>query len=506
MTFFERLRMNIAKRIAGPEKGAPSIVPFTQVHMRLMGPNFSELEMMNVQHVATCVDIITKRCAATPMRLYARTKSKGPGKHLNYPHREISIQQKDFIASNLPATHKSWLSTAGDVEEIIDHPILDIFGNVNNGMDSPTDLLGYIVPQMLIVGNSLVYKLRGPLKAPMSLCTSDPAYWDIVPGPDNSIERYEFWKAGVPKPYDQADVIHFKLPDVRAGYWGVGVLARHYDSHRTDQAIRNYEQNTFKKAGFLTGLFTTDDERMSAAAAKEMAEQIRAIYTGDRAEKIGFLPKGITYQQLGQTMKDLAHLQGRNFTRAEISAAFQVPEAFLYLNSANLASAREARRMLAENAIWPILRKIEEVWNQRLVSEDFDENLLVMYDSPVPDDRDEDRADVRTYVSLGVLTPDEVRQQKLGMDPVNWAETYPGLIGATKPATVTPGSSNVPSGQQLMMLDEVTKMWTDRQLEVRKRTDAKLLPFENRIKDKSAELFDEMYAEVIDGLKKKPRG
>lgn len=472
---------------------------YAQEGVPLTGTGFDQLMAANIQHVAKCVGMVTVACAATKLRLFVKTKTTGP-KNLNFPHRAVSKAVKERIYEE-----KSWASDAGDIEEITDHPILWVLRNVNNGNDNPMDLYSYIVSQYLLVGNSFVQKARGPGNLPIGINTSDPANWSIVPGPDNTIKQYEYREGAKKQIYTPEDVLHFKLPDPRAGYMGIGILIKCLDSYNTDVAIRKFEQNTFRKGGWITGLFKLDERAgNSETELRAMAAKIRQDYGGTEANKIGVF-KGVEFQQLGQTLKDLNHILGRKLTRNEICNAFDVPEALVELNAANLASAREARMMFAEYGVWPRLRMMEEELNADLVGE-FGDNLMLMFDSPMPNDAVEERNDVIAYIDRGVWTRNEVRE-RMGLPPVPYEETFPGERGGGGFGIMEPAPEEDESpGESEDQGDGKSKAVTPEEESKISRAaywkafDRKLRRHEMIIEKKAKELLDKMWGQVLENM------
>jgi hypothetical protein len=101
----------------------------------------------------------------------------------------------------------------------------------------------------------------------------------------------------------------------------------------------------------------------------------------------------------------------------EIAAAFGVPVTKLLAGSPNRANAQVADAAWMRDTILPYCRLDEEKLNEKLLPLFGIENdAVLVYDNPVPEDRKFTLERHTAYVKAGIMTPDEVRAD-LGLAP-----------------------------------------------------------------------------------------
>jgi phage portal protein BeeE len=127
-------------------------------------------------------------------------------------------------------------------------------------------------------------------------------------------------------------------------------------------------------------------------------------------------------QLLSQSLGDLAALADMRATREDICNAFHVPLAFL-TSETNLANLQAAEHQHLAKAIAPRLQRRDEKLNEQLVPL-FDPTgrLFLASDDPVPANREERLKQQEADLKFGVVTINEVRQER-GLPPVEWGHT-----------------------------------------------------------------------------------
>lgn len=109
-------------------------------------------------------------------------------------------------------------------------------------------------------------------------------------------------------------------------------------------------------------------------------------------------------------------------TREEIANAFHVPLAFLTTET-NLANLQAAEHQHLAKAIAPRVQRRDEKLNEQLVPL-FDPSgrLFLASDDPVPANRAERLQQQETDLKYGVVTINEIRQER-GLAPVDWGHS-----------------------------------------------------------------------------------
>src|SRR5262249_36997483 len=130
------------------------------------------------------------------------------------------------------------------------------------------------------------------------------------------------------------------------------------------------------------------------------------------AGKVVVADNKLKVQLFSQSLGDLAALADMKVTKEDIANAFHVPLSFL-TSETNLANLQAAEHQHMAKAIWPRLQRRDEKINEQLVPL-FDPSgrLFVASDDPVPANGDQDRQQQDLDLKYGVVTINEVRQER----------------------------------------------------------------------------------------------
>ncbi len=119
--------------------------------------------------------------------------------------------------------------------------------------------------------------------------------------------------------------------------------------------------------------------------------------------------KGLEAVKLDQSLVDLDLVDLRRFAAEVIRESFGVPpEVMGNVDNSNRATISAAYYLFATLCLVPRLRTLEDAINQRLLPLFGEENILITYDSPVPDDAEAER-EVKLAVPR-VFTVNEIRE------------------------------------------------------------------------------------------------
>ncbi len=131
---------------------------------------------------------------------------------------------------------------------------------------------------------------------------------------------------------------------------------------------------------------------------------------------------GVRPVQTGFSPKEMEYLSALRWTVEDVARAFNVPKPLLHdLERATYSNIETARRMFWETCVVPELRLFEETLNERLLPMFGDHSLEAEFDTSqveaLRESESEKARRVRIYVSSGVMTVDEARQE-LGLPPM----------------------------------------------------------------------------------------
>ena len=352
--------------------------------------------------------------SSVPLRLYVRTDAQGTQKF--WRTRKVSRNRKAYLLGDSerkpsPSVMKS-AAVAGDFEEVVDaHPILELLRKANQYEDG----FALSVMRMLymeLTGNAYLHVVTDKaLGVPSQLYTMPAQNVTIMPGKTQLVEAYLY---GVDRnsmqQYELDEIIHFKRPNPRNLYYGLGKVEAAYGAIQQSQAAHTQDLS------FLENMSRPDYAAIVKGGASEQSmrrfeESMRSLHQGTRKSgRMVTISGDIQLMPLNFPAKDLS---GRDDIVEEISACFGVPVSMLKANDPNLASAQAGYSMWRETTIAPMCRMDEETLNSRLLPMfGIHEDAYLAYDNPVPENRLADSQERSVAVAGGWRTPNEARLEE----------------------------------------------------------------------------------------------
>ena len=359
-----------------------------------------------------CSDLIGLGVGATPLRVYVtftgREKNTRPFKLLET--REVSSCRKDImIAKALPG---SALSRAGDLEEVLNGPLVDLLRNVNGYMNS-FDSKKLTSVNLDLTGNAYWVLVRNMLGIPAAIWFVNSAYMSIIPDKDVWIKGYRYKRGSTEIEYKPEDVVHFKCVSPGNQYYGIAPLLACLDAFNLEEYMMNYETQVFKTGGNPKMIIYTKNQ-----VTKEQAERMKAAFKqipdGDIAVLYG---EDFTLHDVNSpTTRDMGFREGLSFARDRIAMCLHVPKSMLTADDVNRATAVAQQYHLAKYAIEPRCTQIDEKITEHLAPQ-FNERYVVCFDNTVPEDAEQEREDRKVNIDLGITTREEERRRMGLGDP-----------------------------------------------------------------------------------------
>lgn len=352
--------------------------------------------------------------SSVPLRLYVRTDAQGPQKF--WRTRKVSRARKAYLLGDSerkpsPSVMKS-AATAGDFEEVVDaHPILELLRKANQYEDGFSQSVMRML-YMELCGNAYLHVIMDKaLGVPSEIYTVPAQNVTILPGKTELVEAYLYGvNRNEMQRFELDEIIHFKRPNPRNLYYGLGKVEAAYGAIQQSQAAH------IQDLAFLENCSRPDYAAIvkggaSEASMRRFEESMRSLHQGTRKSgRMVTISGDIQLMPLNFPSKDLT---GRDDIVEEISACFGVPVSMLKANDPNLASAQAGYSMWRETTIAPICRMDEETLNSRLLPMfGIHEDAYLAYDNPVPENRVADSAERSVAVAGGWRTPNEARLEE----------------------------------------------------------------------------------------------
>lgn len=352
--------------------------------------------------IYTVTNLRANSLAKLPLRVYMMKKSteKSVFSQRTYDHplmvtREVSKKRKDEIfAKAIPGSR---LSGSADIEEVVKHPLANLLRDVNGYMNH-FDLIHLTSTNLDLTGDCFWNLIRNALGVPAAIWIIPSAYMTIIPDKDNFIKAYKYNRGSVEIEYPPEDIVHFKYVTPASQFYGMGNLVAAEQAYNLREYMTNYESQMFRSGGLPKQILTTKN-KVSKNDADTIKTKWKQTPAGDIVVMWG---DEFTLQEPRYvTARDMGYEHGLSFTRDEIAGIFSIPKSMLTTDDVNMANAKAGKRQFAEQAIEPAAARVDEKITEQLAIQ-FDPNLFVMFDNPVPEDDEAARMDSELRMKYGI--------------------------------------------------------------------------------------------------------
>ena len=361
----------------------------------------------------TCASLNAAVCASFAPRLYVRTAHGQPPPRC--ATRALDAGQLQRLRHSATASIR--LRGSFHVEEVCEHPLLDLLAQVNpvhNGFD-----LWELTTLSQEVHGCAYWLLEfGPLGTPIAIWPL-PAHC-VTPvrasSSDRLVDSYLYRDGATSTYLSPEQVLAFRYPDLRDPYTaGVSPLRACFEQVRLMAELAAFKQSKFTHHALPDAIISPDEvisEDERTRLEMQWNDRLRRS-----AGRVIVAESALRVQLLEHSLGDLAALADLRATKEDVCNAFGVPLAFL-TSQTNLANLQAAEQQHLSQTIRPRLRRRDEKLNEQLVPL-FDPTgrLFLASDDPVPADRAFLLRRTETYLRLGVLTVNEVRSQE-GLPPL----------------------------------------------------------------------------------------
>jgi len=191
-----------------------------------------------------------------------------------------------------------------------------------------------------------------------------------------------------------------------------------------EKASLDYNTAFFKNFGQISGFFYDKEGKARNEDMERIVKQFKSTKVGThKAYQALGLPRGIRYEQMGQTMAEMQFLESRKDIRDRILAILGIHKAlFGVTDQVNRSVSEEAVRMLWLHNLQPKMKRIESAWNRKLFRDYFPAFTYKFDFSQIAElkqsaDALDKRARLLKY--LGYTTNEINERLKIGMEEIN---------------------------------------------------------------------------------------
>lgn len=309
--------------------------------------------------------------------------------------------------------------------EIQDHPLLTLLDKPNNE-EVKSDAIYIINSHKRLAGDSFWLKIRtGRQVTALRHLPPDKIELNLRnPTPDDptAIESYQYKDVingqKIDITYQPEDIIHFKKPNPNNPFRGLGVVEAMSETIDVDNLTNTTTKNFFKK-GAITNFVLSTANKITPEQLKRLRAELRQDYAGaDNAYKTMILGGGLKPEKVGFSNKDMEFLSQLEWYRDKIMCGFGNTLASLgMLDDVNRATHESAMIEWKRVTCKPDMDAIVTALNEYLIPE-FGDNLILGYTDPIPEDREDKRAEATELYSGGIITLNEAREV-VGYDDVD---------------------------------------------------------------------------------------
>jgi HK97 family phage portal protein len=364
----------------------------------------------------TCATKNASFVASTPLRLYAtRAQGEQPSRQ---SARSLSRAEKMHLAKhNLKIAQSARFKSAVDVEEIIVHPFLQLLDGMNEWRDQyetfeETQLF------MDITGDSYWYMSFSPMGVPEGIYVLPSQSVKIIPDKTEFIKGYLYGRNAldmqVLKP---EEVIHFRTPNPRDQWYGMGCLEACFRAVEQYEAMEDYDAAMNQNMGIPGLLISYEGNLTNEQIAELEIDWNKALAGNSKAGKIKVATSKFNVHEVGKSPKDMGYLQGRKWSRDEICAAFGVPVDLVANDNSNRATSLIAFNTYMTTGILPRLRRIEDKLNVGLIPHYNEPRLFCAFDDPRQESEEAQVTNAVNLVDSKIITRNEARA-RFGLSPL----------------------------------------------------------------------------------------
>ena len=402
-----------------------------------MQKKYSELLNMNVGWVYACANRNANSVSQVPLRLYVATGSKGLRRSVS--SRPVEKNKKDYLfkqANLLPV-----LSNAVDVEEITEHPWLDLL-RATNPFYNGFELLQLSQLFQELTGNAYWYLAKGSSGNIEAIWPLPTHHVTILKDKKTFIKGYKYGTDNQNSQIFEPDqVAHFKFPSVSSVYYGSGPLEAARIAAGLNQKFDMFEESVIENGAAIPFMIMLK-ESIGKPAMERMQKSINKRHKGyKKAGCYGIIDGDASIKELAVNPKDIQYIAGHKITREKIAADFDIPLSLLTTDQVNKANADAGLKQYMRFGVSPRCFRNQQVINHTIMPL-YDERLFVAYDNPVPEDAEFALNVQNAHLLNGMSTINEERVG-LGKDEVDWGNE-PWISSSLKQPSDKPEPELIP--------------------------------------------------------------
>jgi HK97 family phage portal protein len=362
-----------------------------------------------------CIRKIAPAVAAAGLHLYVPE-----GSSIRESKRmPIGDETKAFLSS--VSFCKMIMTVSESVEEVTQHPALDVFKRANDSM-SRHQLFDLTMINLTLHGNCYWHPVLNEAGAfPAMIQTFSPTVMKPDKDKEGRLIGYKL-KRGLgrsDKKFKLDEIVHFWYPNPYSNVEGMSPVAAASQRISAEVNTATFQNSTLENMGVPAAMVKIL-RQMPPERFKEFKKEFKDLYNGvANAGGVGFTQGEWEIEKLGQTLQEMGYIEGSKMLREFIANDLQVPLSKLTMESSNRAVAEAGNTEFLRDTILPNLVLIAEELTESLIPR-FpmlkDAGAFYMFDNPVPEDMRTKMLMRRINRTTGTTTPNEEREED-GREP-----------------------------------------------------------------------------------------
>lgn len=231
----------------------------------------------------------------------------------------------------------------------------------------------------------------------------------------NGTDEYMYYvsKQGYTGTYQYYEIINLCI-NSDDGVRGKGILEIGKETIGLGNALNNFMGATISNGAFMKGLITVPSST-TQPQREDLAAKIKRFFSGNNSGRVLVLPEDLKYQNISLSPSDVQLLQHQNFTISEIARLLKLSPHMIggEEKSGNYGSLEQSNLNFLTYTLLPYLRRIEELFNQYLLSEDEKESGEYFFEFSIDNLLRTDKTSEIDYYTkaqaAGIMSINEIR-------------------------------------------------------------------------------------------------
>lgn len=281
------------------------------------------------------------------------------------------------------------LKKNGEVEEVIEHELLELLYRVNPEMTKYNFIqLSVIYRDLLGDSPWILSKTNKEDKLPSNIFIARPEFFKVKKDDDGNVTGYIYEIGTYKKSFEKEEVLFLKNYNPKNPEKGIGVIEAVRMTAENDDYILQSNSNLLKNNARPSG-FLEMEGNADSKMVKRLKKEFRKKHQGyENSYNVQLLEGGLKFKPVTLPPKDLDFIESRKMNRDEILSIFGVPKPVLgVFEDVNRASAIAAEYVFNKWTLEPLATELIEQLNEFLVPM-FGLDLWLGFEPLAKDDRE----------------------------------------------------------------------------------------------------------------------